>query len=111
MNAAKLVSAAQEVGVQLTRDSAGRLIATPKGRLPPALRAELSSHKADVLALLERQAAARAAGEEVAMEATPACAECGSTAWHLSLVDDEGRRTCLDCLTGRTQLRRAGAPA
>lgn len=37
------------------------------------------------------------------------CAECGSTTWALSLVDDGGNRTCRDCLSGLTALRRNGA--
>jgi hypothetical protein len=39
-----------------------------------------------------------------------ACDECGRPAW-LSLVADDGARTCVDCITGRTALRARGVPA
>ena len=107
MNAMNLVTAVQELGIKLTTSSDGKLLASPKGKLPPALKAQLSAHKAAVLELLERQAAA----QEVALQTPPPCSECGRTDWAISLVDDEGARRCVDCLIGRTALRRMGAPA
>jgi hypothetical protein len=38
-----------------------------------------------------------------------ACAECGSVDYTVALVNDRGTRTCGDCATGRTAMRRAGA--
>jgi hypothetical protein len=50
---------------------------------------------------------------EVAIADAPSqgdtCAECGRPTW-LALVADNGARTCQDCLSGRTALRRAGVP-
>jgi hypothetical protein len=37
------------------------------------------------------------------------CTECGGSTW-LAVVDSDGARTCVDCLTGRTALQRAGVP-
>lgn len=40
----------------------------------------------------------------------PPCDVCGSTDWRCALVSVDGDRTCVDCATGRTELRRRGVP-
>jgi hypothetical protein len=49
---AALLAEVQGLGVSLTTPDGKRLVATPKGKLPPDLRAELSAHKAEVVAYL-----------------------------------------------------------
>jgi hypothetical protein len=38
------------------------------------------------------------------------CQECGRTDWTISLVHEGGERTCGDCASGLTALRRRGVP-
>jgi hypothetical protein len=92
MTAADLVARARDVGVRLFVE-AGRIKAEPAGKLPPELRTAIQAGKAAIVAILERE---------------DACAGCGRRDWSISLVDDVGNRTCLDCATGRTALRRNG---
>ncbi len=39
-----------------------------------------------------------------------ACSECGTYSWRLALVDEGGNRTCSDCISGLTRLRKNGVP-
>lgn len=56
------------------------------------------------------------AGESLPLESkgailsvAAACDGCGRATW-LALVGDDGTRTCVDCLTGRTAMRSRGVP-
>jgi hypothetical protein len=104
MNATALLAEVEGLGVRLMTTADGKLVALPRGRLTAALRAQLSAHRRAVMALLARKEASADAAV-----AGP-CGECGSTAWTVSLVDDDGNRTCHDCVTGTTAMRRAGVP-
>ena len=104
MTAAGLIVRARELGVRLYVED-DRIKATPPGKLPTALKDAIKAAKPAVMRILAEENA-RA---EAAMKAPAPCAECGSTRWAISIVDDAGSRTCADCATGRTALRRIGA--
>jgi hypothetical protein len=92
--AAHLLARLADLGVR-ARAVGDEIRLLPIALVPPELRAELAAHKGEVLGLLRSTA--------------DACSECGSTEWAVSLVDNIGRRTCSDCASGRTALRRSGA--
>ena len=106
MTAAAIVSAIRAAGVRLAVEG-DRIRLSPPGVVPADLRTKLRDAKPQVMALLAHEAA----DADAAIQVEDACVECGSTSWSVSLVDEELNRTCIACLTGRTQLRRAGVPA
>ena len=55
MNVQEVLSRCREVGVILAVSPDGKLRATPPGKLPEELRAELRRRKAEILALLQQQ--------------------------------------------------------
>jgi hypothetical protein len=96
MTPAAIIATARQLGVSLVPDGSNIRI-RPAGKLPPDVRAALVAQKPALLAVLR------------GTPAPDACSECGSTSWTVSLVDESLNRTCHDCLTGRTALRRSGA--
>jgi hypothetical protein len=44
------------------------------------------------------------------LELPEPCDSCGRTDWRLSLVLEDGGRTCADCVSGLTALRQRGVP-
>jgi hypothetical protein len=92
-----IIAAVRAAGAQLEPDGESIRI-RPAGVVSPELRAALANAKPRVLEILRGSAPRQ-----------ESCGECGSRAWAISLVDEEGGRTCIDCLSGRTALRRSGA--
>jgi hypothetical protein len=97
--AALLLAEVEGLGLRLDVVN-GKILAYPAtlAGVPPdevltaELRGRLRAAKAELVDLLRRDP----------------CESCSSTSWSVSLVDDAGERTCHDCLSGRTALRRAG---
>ena len=102
MTASALVAEARARGVLLRADGALLRIRWPGPQPIPELRHALMAHKPAILRLLSP---AGSSGEAT-VPADP-CSECRQQAW-MALVGDDGTRTCADCATGRTALRRAG---
>ena len=95
MTPAAIIAAARSLGVALVPEGANIRI-RPAGKLPATVRAAIAAQKAALLPILR------------SLRPADACSDCGSTSWAISLVDDALNRTCYDCLTGRTALKRAG---
>jgi len=102
--ARELLDRVAELGVEI-RAEGEQLRLRPIGLVPVDLLEALRAAKPQVLAVLRGEPELT----EAAPLSSPPCAQCGSTTWIASLVDDAGTRTCAACLTGRTALRRSGA--
>ncbi len=94
----ELIAVAHRLGLAL-RVEGDRLLVSPAAKLPADLRTKLANNAAAVALLL-----------------THGCLRCGSTAWRLALVTDEGARFgCTDCVKskarGGTPVRAAGGAA
>ena len=118
MTALEAIHRATEAGLTLRPDPSGLRVTGPKP-VRAALLPTLRPLAAEILRLLadagqptqetpDRETAdwPRA---QASLDRPASCSECGGPAF-LSLVDFDGSRTCVDCVTGRTAMRRRGVP-
>jgi hypothetical protein len=81
----------------------------PTAKTARSLQAPLSAALAVLAGERLEVRATASSPQNRAPEAAAPCTECHGRTW-LFLVADDGARTCLDCLTGRTALRVRGVP-
>lgn len=109
MTALEAIQSAHAAGLVLEPVTGGLRVRGPKSariKLLPVL-APLAADIVTTLATRDIQSPTPSPGR---LGDKPPCDECHKTDWHFALVGVGGDRTCFDCATGRTALRRRGVP-
>jgi hypothetical protein len=107
VTAREAIEQAEAAGLSLQRVAGGLKVSGPKSART-ALRPILATLACDILRLLAPEN--RGAEADAVGRAREPCNACGGATWIVCVIADDGARTCLDCLTGRTAFRARGVP-